>query len=302
MAGTTDRGSLCCATEPIFGGFKTLGGPVFWTDQIIHGGWRIQRNVVFGKHRLLDPSERKIASGSFDKCYHELDRRRICGEIAPLPSHVVIVMHGLAGTRKWMAGMAEFLEEEGGYTVLNFGFASTKGTIQQQAAALRMVLCNLKGVQEVSFVCHSMSNIMVRHLLYRFQEQGISPPVRFRRMVMISPPNHGARLAGSVGQRAFFQCTLGEVVDQFAPCIGWPDLERQLLTPNFEFGILAGGKGDRHGYLNRIVGDDDAVISLSTHLLRGAKDFKQVGGYHQLMPKFYRTQCATLKFLKCGHF
>lgn len=291
------------ASDSLLDGWKTLGGRVYWTDQVIHGDWRIQQNVVFGHYRLLDPRNRRIRSGSIDACFRELEARRLRRELTPLPKHVVIVMHGLAGSRKWMSKLSNSLSNSGGYTVLSFGYASTKGTIQEHAVALESVIRNLQGVHEVSFVGHSLSNIVVRHMLYRLQTQNAPPPVAFRRMVMISPPNHGANLADSLlGQSLLAKVTLGDVVDQLAPSNGWPAMQQQLVTPWFEFGIIAGGKGDFRGYLRNVPGDDDALLSIATHLLNGASEFKQVGGIHQMTPRHDETIQATLNFLKFGHF
>lgn len=283
-------------------GSQTMGGPISWTDEIIHGDWRIQRCESLGYYRLLDPHERRITAGTIERCYRELQRRRNLGEIPPLPSHVVILLHGLAGSRDVMEGLGRYLEEHGGYTIINFGYASTRGPIQKQAVALESVLRNLDGVEEVSFVGHSQGNIVVRHLLFKLNVQGNPPPITFRRMVMISPPNHGAEIADSVGQLRFFKLILGDIVNQFAPSIGWPLLERQLATPAFPFGIIAGGRGDSTGYLPRVSGDDDGLLSIQTQMLDGSSDFLQTGGLHQLMPRYRSVREATLGFLQHGHF
>ena len=287
--------------EPLEG-LRTLGGPVAWTDHVIHGEWRIQKHARLGHYRLLDPKQRRIESGYLDACFAELERRRLAGAIEPMPEHVVIVLHGLSGTRGFMHGMAHYLEKQGGFTVLNFGYASTMASIQELAVGLESVVRNLEGVHEVSFVCHSMGNILVRHLLYRLQYYENPPPVLFRRMVMISPPNQGAELADTIGQRHIFQLALGEAVDQFAPSKQWPAMRQQLATPWFEFGIIAGGRGNDHGYLPQIPGDDDGLLSIETHHLDGSAAFVQVGGMHQLMPRYKATKQATLQFLNTGHF
>ncbi len=283
-------------------GSQTMGGPIAWTDEVIHGDWRIQKCEALGHYRLLDPRERRIASGTIERCFCELQRRRHLGEIPPMPPHVVILLHGLAGSRGIMEGLGRYLEEQGGFTVINFGYASTSGTIQKQAVALESVLRNLEGVHEVSFVGHSMGNIVVRHLLYKLEVQGNPPPITFRRMVMISPPNHGAEIADTIGQLRFFKMILGEVVDQFAPDVGWPQLEKQLATPAFPFGIIAGGRGNNTGFLPRVSGDDDGLISIQTHELDGCSNFLQTGGLHQLMPRYKSVRQETLRFLQCGHF
>ncbi len=307
---------LCCALGPngVLGqerflgrlsagiGLPTAGGPLAWTDEVIDGQWRIQKHATVGHYRLLDPRQRRMAVGTMEQCFCELQRRRDAGQIPPMCPCVVIVIHGLSGSRAGMDGLANYLSEQGGLSVINFGYASTRGSIQEQAVALESVLRNLRGVQQVSFVAHSMGNIVVRHLLYKLEVQGNPPPLVFNRMVMISPPNHGAEVADTIGQRPVFKLAFGEVVDQFAPHHGWPQLERQLATPAFEFGIIAGGLGNGKGFLPRVPGDDDGLLSLQTHMLDGANDFQQTGGIHQLMPRYRSVRQATLSFLQTGHF
>ncbi len=280
----------------------TLGGAGHWSDYVLHGDWRIQKHANSNDYRLLDGLNRKVTVGSVHDCFLSLDEHRASGEAPPMPRHVVVVMHGLAGSRALMSGLERYLEREGGYTVLNFGYASTKGTIQEHTLALESVLRNLRGVEEISLVAHSMSNIMFRHLLFRAQYQSVPLPVSIRRMVMISPPNHGSALADSLGQRAYVQFLLGASVDQFARSQQWYRLEQQLAVPGCEFGIIAGGRGNDKGYLSAIPGDDDGIVEINSHYLPGASDFIQTGGLHQVMPLYPDTRRATLSFLKCGHF
>jgi hypothetical protein len=97
----------------------------------------------------------------------------------------------------------------------------------------------------------------------------------------------------------------GEPAKELAPKQGWPALEQQLATPNFEFGIIAGGMGDDSGFLAAIPGDDDSLLSLATTKLAGAADFVQVTGItaiHQILPNNEDARAATLNFLRHGYF
>lgn len=105
-------------------------------------------------------------------------------------------------------------------------------------------------------------------------------------------------MADNVGQRRIIQSIFGPAVDQSAHVGGWPALEQELATPWFEFAIVAGGRGTEHGYLARVPGDDDGLLSIDSHYLEGASDFLQVGGVHQLMPQYKATLNATSHFLK----
>ena len=61
----------------------TLGGKVFWGDNFIYAGWRIQENVVTGHHRLLDPGDVRQAWGTYAQCLAVLSEIRSEQNIAP---------------------------------------------------------------------------------------------------------------------------------------------------------------------------------------------------------------------------
>jgi len=295
---------LCSAVEPSWLGLGTpkVSSEGVWTDWIIAGQWRIQRHNIIGHYRLLDPNEHRIAFGNLQQCYGEFQRRRELGQIGNMPRQVVLCLHGLRGSRDSMLELGQYLEQQAGYVVIHFGYASTQASVQEHALALESVLRNLRDVDQIHIVAHSLGNIVVRHLLYKLHVQGKPLSLSIHRMVMISPPNHGAELADTVGQLPLTQLLMGEVVDQLSPKRGWSQLEKQLATPDFEFGIIAGGRGNDLGYTQRIGGDDDGVLSLETHQLADATDFVQTVGLHQAMPQLATVHQATLRFLQWGTF
>ena len=69
----------------------TLGGKQFWTDELIHGRWRIQRHAISGHYRLLDPANVRRAWGSWDTCLETWSLLKKEKKIAPLGKKVVIV-------------------------------------------------------------------------------------------------------------------------------------------------------------------------------------------------------------------
>ena len=50
-----------CPTYP-----RTLGGRVWWSCVESRDGWRVQRNLISGHYRLLDPADGRVLS-SFDR-------------------------------------------------------------------------------------------------------------------------------------------------------------------------------------------------------------------------------------------
>jgi len=284
-------------------GARTLGGRFTWSDEVVYQGWRIQKSAVIGHFRVIDPEDRRYSFGTFEHCLEELEKVKIEKNLPPLPKSVVIVVHGLGASRQWMDSLSEHLEKEGGLTVVNVGYPSTMKDIGEHAASLTNVIKHLDGVETVSFVAHSMGNIVIRHCLNDLAMLPASeqPEITYHRFVMIAPPNHGASAADQFADSKIAQALGGEAVNQLAPGHGWQTLEQRLATPNFEFGIIVGGRGDDEGYLAAIPGDDDMLLSVSTSKLAGATDFAQVKGVHQTLPKNEQVQEYTLRFLQKGY-
>lgn len=285
-------------------GAPTMGGVFVWADEVVFHGYRVQKHAVVGHYRLLDPNDRRLTFGEFSTCMSELERIKAEKNLPPMPERVVVMLHGLGAGRQYMQGLADYIEQNGGPTVVNVGYPSTMGKIEDYATSLDSVIRHLDGAKQIDFVAHSMGNIVVRKYLYDVNHltPAMRPPVTYGRMVMISPPNHGAEIADALGGNKLVQMAAGEPVDELAPSQGWPELEQQLATPDFEFGVIAGGRGDDAGYLPGIPGDDDALLSIDTMKLAGASDWLQTGGIHQLMARYKQVRAATLSFLQNGYF
>jgi pimeloyl-ACP methyl ester carboxylesterase len=298
--------AITAKAEPILGniGTKTLGGRFTWTDAVIYDGFRIQESATFGHYRLIDADDRRRTWGTFENCLAELERLKTAEKLPPLPKEVVIMVHGLGGSRQLMNGLGDYLAEQGGFHVVNFGYASTKADVGTYAKSLANVIKHLDGVETVSFVAHSMGNLVIRHCLADLASLPADeqPKIKFKRFVMIAPPNHGAEIAEKFLDSQLANLFAGEPLQQLAPSKGWGTLEQRLAAPSFEFGIIAGGTGDGEGYLAAIPGEDDSLLSVETTKLEGASDFVLVKGIHQLLPMNDSVKDFTLRFLEEGHF
>jgi len=303
-------GHSTASAEPngLFGiGEKTLGGRFVWSDEVVSHEWRVQKHAVVGHYRLIDPSDKRYTFGSLDHCLTSLAEVKREEQLPPMPKEVVVVLHGLGASRQMMNGLCYHLEDEGDFSVVNVGYASTLAKISDHAASLGSVIKYLHadGVETISFVAHSMGNIVIRHMLHDLEElpETERPKVNFKRFVMISAPNHGASMADSWVNNKLAQLAAGKPLEELAPGRGWQELEQHLATPDFEFGILAGGRGDDEGFLHAIPGDDDGLLTIKTNQLAGASDFAQVlKGVHQLMPQYKQVREYTLRYLQKGYF
>ena len=276
----------------------TLGGRQFWTDQLFFHGWRIQRNEVTGHCRLLDGKNRRHVRGSLDRCQEALRKIRDKKQLPPMEGKAVVLMHGLARARSSMQPMARFLHRKGDYETFNVSYASTRADIRAHAESLAKILDSLQGIDEINFVAHSLGNLVIRYYLNEWTSpsDGRLPDQRIHRIVMLGPPNGGARIAESIGRNRLFEFIAGSSGKQIAS--EWAELETRLAVPTCQFGIVAGRRG-RNPLLQ---GEDDLVVRVEETRLAGAHDFVVMPVFHSSMMYGKQVQEFTLRFLQEGYF
>ncbi len=280
----------------------TLGGRQFWADELFFHDWHVQRNAFTGHCRLLDGSNRRHAWGSFDDCCTKLEQIKRQRHLPPMQGSAVVVLHGLFRSAASMARMSRYLHEQGGYSVFNLNYPTTRGELAEHARVLDKVIQNLEGIEEINFVAHSLGNLVIRHYLGDFTnpELGIHPDARIKRIVMLGPPNRGAQMAEVLGANRMVDFVAGPSVNQLGR--DWEKVATRLATPACPFGILAGGRGTAKGYNPWLGQDNDMVVSVDTTRLDGAADFAVLPVVHTLMMDDPKVQQYALRFLKHGFF
>ena len=277
----------------------TLGGSQFWGDVHVFHDWRIQQRVGEERYRLLSPKEFCHADGTFGQCRAKLEQIKLGENLGPMRGRAVIILHGLAATRWTMRLLAEHLEDDGHYTIVNVEYPSTRQTMADHASSLARVVEGLPEVQQLNFVGHSMGNIVIRHYLADIQKKYGRQDPRLGRVVMIAPPNHGSLTATRWSDNSAFKAVLGRPGRQLGADWSW--LESDLIAPPCQFGIVSGGRG-KSGFSPFLPGDDDGRIRVETTKLVGARDFVLVPNIHEFIGNDPRTFGYVLKFLNEGHF
>ncbi len=280
----------------------SLESAIAWTDQLYFHQWRIQRHVDTQEHRLLNEDGDTCQTGDFRACLERLEQIKREQHLPPMQGKAVLLLHGLAAPRWSMQLLARHLREECGYCTFVFEYASTRSTVDSQARGLANVVKSLEGITEINFVGHSMGNIVIRRYLAgdNTPAEGWRPDPRIGRIVMIAPPNHGSITANRLSDNALFQQLLGKSAQQLGS--EWRDLEQRLAIPSVEFGIIAGGFGNRLGLSLLVPGDDDGRITVETTRLAGATDFTVVPAVHEFIANDPRVFALTRQFLISGYF
>ncbi len=204
-----------------------------------------------------------------------------------------------------MRSLATYLQEHSDTTVLRVSYPSTRAGLDKHAQALARILANLEGVDQIDLVAHSLGNLVIRR--YLAQTSGGDAPgadARIRRIVMLTPPNQGSYRGLLWDQSAWFGGLYHVVVGKpgVEVASGWKATERRLATPECEFGILAGGRGDGQGWHEQVPGDDDGTVAVSETLLAGARDFLVVPVRHTFFSDDPLVQEYVQHFLDRGCF
>ena len=274
-------------------GAQTFGGMQFWGDVRFLRGYKIQRHVFTGHFRLLDKDNRRYQSGTLEDCLATLDQIRTVQNLKPDIGHAVIYLHGIGRTSRSMRPILDAMPIDG-FVHIPFEYPSTRVPIAQSASYLHSLIESLTDVSKISFVVHSMGGLVVRRYLKDHNDP------RLHRLVMLGTPNSGAELADMLKRNMLFRAVYGpagqELVTDPKGTIG------SLPTPAFEFGIIAGGKGDEHGFNPLLPGDDDGTVTIASARLAGAADFLRIPKLHSFLMSDETAIAGVRCFLEHGRF
>jgi pimeloyl-ACP methyl ester carboxylesterase len=271
----------------------TMGGKQFWRDTYVHAGWRLQKNVRTGRHRLLDPKNGKRACGDFERCRARFEEFRSTRGIAPPSDHLVLLVHGIARSAGTFGALQGSLRRAG-YDATAISYPSTRASIDEHAAGVAALLDRLEGTHTVSFVTHSMGALLLRCLLATKR-----PWMRTRavgRIVLIAPPNQGSAVASFLKDNRLYKVLYGPAGQQLVPEF----VKRMPGLYDRQFAIVAGGRGGGRGFNPLLTGDNDGTVRVAETALDGSLGTLVVPQIHARIANHPDTVRATTEFIDNG--
>lgn len=206
----------------------------------------------------------------------------------------VVLLHGLARSHQSMAKIERSLEKEG-YDVLNIQYPSRKFTIEKLSEIVRdQIVENLKDVERIHFVTHSMGGIIVRFMQQHYPIENIG------RVVMLSPPNQGSEVVDKLGKLKVFKWINGPAGSQLGTTSG--SLLLELDAVDFDLGVITGDRSINWILSCMIPGSDDGKVSTENAKVAGMKDFKVVHATHPFIMKNRQVIEDICAFLRSGKF
>jgi pimeloyl-ACP methyl ester carboxylesterase len=188
----------------------------------------------------------------------------------------VILLHGLGRTWRSMRPVARALQQAG-FVTHNIGYPSRRHRLPVLADLVADRIAHAAPRRPPHFVGHSLGCILIRYLLAH------RPELRGGRVVLLTPPNQGARAA-----------------DVFQPYVSW--LLRPLPDLSVAGGIAAGLALPAGIEVGLIAGATDRTVRLHETRLDGAADSAIVPCGHSFIMLRRDAQELTVRFLKTGRF
>jgi len=207
------------------------------------------------------------------------------------PRPLVVLLHGLARRSGSLSRLRRRLEEAG-FDTWARTYPSRKLTITDAAAQVADWIHADAGDRELYAVTHSMGGILLRHLA--------DPRLRWRRIVMLAPPNQGSQVAQSFRQRPLFRWFYGPAGHELGERPpSWP-------PPPAPFAVIAGTRHESWtnptSWVTRMGEPNDGTVAVSETQIDGMAAFTTVDATHTWIMNDPRVHRHVLEFLQTGRF
>ncbi|MEL6177565.1 MAG: hypothetical protein AAFS10_01370 [Myxococcota bacterium] len=258
----------------------TWGGKQLWGDIFVQRGWRIQEHVWSPNCRLLNPHNRRIAHGTWPQCRTAFERLRLNRDIQPHNHHAVVILHGLIRSKESVWGLSQ-AAREAGYEVVDVNYPSTRRPIQDNAEQLNRLLDNLRGIDTVSFITHSMGAAVVRTAMASPTPRGWWERIRVDRCAMIFPPSRGSHKANRWATNPVVRWFMGPALEELTT-----HQALNIPRPTFPFAIIAGQR--------------DTTVLIEEARMDGAEAFITLDVEHTFGMNHPKVVNATLNYIQHG--
>lgn len=277
--------------------FYTFGGGFAWEDVFFYQKWRIQRNFITKKCRLLDNWDIRRYEGTFDECRSAFLKYIKIFELSRQRGHMIVMLPGLGKSKNIFKPLwRRALKEK--YMAAALNYPSTQKKLGGHIRQLDFFLNHLEDVQEVSFVAEGIGALILRGLISL--DSPWKKKIKISRIVEVAPPSHGNPLLLKLSKYKFFNFVLGPMIADMSA----KKTEAIPFYPkNIEVGIILIKESFWKKALNFVADVKNAELDPKKEkAFTGAKDVIAMRTWRFNVFKKKKIVDKVIQFLNFGHF
>ena len=199
----------------------------------------------------------------------------------------VVLLHGQGRTRASMLVLSKRFKAAG-YQTANFSYFQMNKPLDQISGELIAFIREKVQTPRYHLIGHSLGNVIIRDAFRQEYPPGLG------RIVMLAPPNQAAHLAKRFKNNLLYRWFAGDSGQKLSE----EDFFRELPVPVVEFGVIAGGKGQKITFSE----PNDGLVAVEATKLEGMSDFIVLNHAHTFIMNCKDTFDHCRKFLEEGNF
>lgn len=276
--------------------FYTLGGGHFWEDLFFYQKWRIQRNTLTKKCRLLDNWDIRRFEGSFEACRKAFVNYIEAYEISRQHGHMIVMIHGLGQSKNifkplWRTALAN------GFLAAAVNYPSTQKDLDGHVKQFQFFLNHLEDVESVSFVSLDEGSLILERLLGESADW--QTKLTLSRAVEVAPCVGGRPILSSLGRTKLGGFVIGPMSKDLAP----ESIRRIDSVVSIPKGIITTNKPFLEKTAERLMRDAPAEKSSEEiKQMLGAADILHINTHHFNIFKNDSVCRKVISFLQRGTF
>ena len=276
--------------------FYTLGGGHFWEDVFFYQKWRIQRNYINKKYRLLDNWDIRRHEGSFEECREAFVKYIEAHEIARPNGHMIIMIHSIGQSKNVFKPMWRRALKDG-HMAAAINYPSTQKGLESHIRQFHFFLEHLEDVDTVSFVTLGAGNTIVQEL---FKEPAPwQSRLKFERCVFVNPFVEGSKLIKKLCKRSLMNFIIGPMGKDLTQ----ENIDKLVPVLSLESGVIMTNKSFWVKFLELITLSRQKKRSNNEiKLFTGAKDVIEISNYRRNVFDNAKVSNAVMSFLEKGAF
>lgn len=276
--------------------FYTFGGGHFWEDVFFYQKWRIQRNYITKKCRLLDNWDIRRHEGYFEECRQAFLKYIEAYEIARQKGHMIIMIHSLGQSKNifkplWRAAIKR------GFLAAAVNYPSSQKDLEAHVKQFHFFLDHLEDIETISFVTFGAGSAVLQRLLSG--KAGWQSRLKISRIVEVTPAIRGNALLDYLSRSKLFGFIIGPMGQDLAP----EKVSRLPQIQGIETGIVLSNPSFIEKVLATFTGAKTQKLSPEeAQEITGAKEVIEINDHHFNTLKNEQICNCVVNFLKDGRF